>query len=189
MPSTYSPGVERYVREARDLLERREAFRQQTRRLKFDTIAVHGMYSVEEAFAGGQGGIIEPLMPSTSQAYRDSDEMEAALAYLIPSWCYSRIHNPTVYYLEETLALLESHGASVRASALCTASGMAAIKQAVEPLLSILRGTSVNFVASAHVYGGTFQLFNVRMKERGAKVRWVSQPWEIKEWEKQNNGK
>ena len=42
----------------------------------------------------------------------------------------------------------------------------------------------LNFVSSAQVYGGTFQLFNVRLKERGAKVRWVSQPWEIKEWEK-----
>jgi O-acetylhomoserine/O-acetylserine sulfhydrylase-like pyridoxal-dependent enzyme len=183
MQPTYSPGVERYVREARDVLERREAFRKATRRLKFDTIAVHGMYSVEEAFAGGQGGIIEPILPSTSQAYRDSDEMEAALAYLIPTWCYSRIHNPTVFYLEETLALLESYGAPVRASALCTSSGMAAIKQAVEPLLSVTQGQPINFVSSAHVYGGTFQLFSVRMKERGAEVRWVSEPWVTEAWE------
>ena len=78
---------------------------------------------MEEAFANGQGGIIEPLFPSTSQAYRDSDEMEAGLAYLIPTWCYSRIHNPTVYYLEETLALLESYGCGCDATALCTSAG------------------------------------------------------------------
>jgi len=37
---------------------------------------------------------------STAQAYRDSDEMAAALAYKIPTWCYSRIANPSTYYYE-----------------------------------------------------------------------------------------
>ena len=32
------------------------------------------------------------------------------------------------------------------------------------------------------MYGGTFQLFNLRMRERGAKVRWVTEPWEIGAW-------
>jgi O-acetylhomoserine/O-acetylserine sulfhydrylase-like pyridoxal-dependent enzyme len=156
------------------------------RKARFDTIAVHGMYSVEEAFAQGQGGIIEPLFPSTSQAYRDSDEMEAGLSYKIPTWCYSRIHNPTIYFLEETLSLLEAYGCEFDASAFCTSSGMAAIKQAVEPLLALsgAPGEEVNFVSSAQVYGGTFQLFNVRMKERGATVRWVAKPWENGAWEK-----
>lgn len=177
-----APGVARYVQEAREALEARQAFRTRVRRLKFDTIAVHGMYGMEEAFAHGQGGIIEPLLPSTSEAYRDSDEMEAALAYLIPTWCYSRIHNPTVFYLEETLALLESYGCTCDASGLCTSSGMAAIKQAVEPFLSHAFGASMNFVSSCQVYGGTFQLFDVRMAERGAEVRWVAEPWSAEAW-------
>ena len=57
--------------------------------------------------------------------------MEAGLGYLIPTWCYSRIHNPTVFYLEETLALLESYGCEDDASGLCTSSGMSAIKLVV----------------------------------------------------------
>lgn len=185
MTTKQSNGVDRYVREAEQALARRRAERERVRAsLKFDTIAVHGMYSMEEASAGGQGGIIEPVFPSTSQAYRDSDEMEAALAYLIPTWCYSRIHNPTVYYLEETLALLESYGCPCDASALVTSSGMAAIKQAVEPLLAKRREGEerINFVSAAQVYGGTFQLFSVRMRERGAQVRWVRQPWEVEAW-------
>jgi len=178
-----SPGVDRYVRQACEQTEHRETLRQAVRRLRFDTIAVHGMYGLEEAFGGGQGGIIEPIFPSTSQAYRDSDEMEAALAYLIPTWCYSRIHNPTVFYLEETLALLESYGCDVDASCLCTASGMSAIKQAVEPLVAQQRpGDAINFVSCAQVYGGTFQLFNLRMRERGAEVRWVTEPWDTATW-------
>jgi O-acetylhomoserine/O-acetylserine sulfhydrylase-like pyridoxal-dependent enzyme len=179
-----SPGVERWVREAERALARRRAYRAEVRALHFDTIAVHGMYSAEEAFAGGQGGIIEPVFPSTSQAYRDSDEMEAALSYQIPTWCYSRIHNPTVFYLEETLSLLESYGCAFDASALCTSSGMAAIKQAVEPLLAKQRDGEerINFVSAAQVYGGTFQLFKERMRERGAVVRWVTEPWELEAW-------
>jgi len=178
-------GVQAYVEKAQKYMSERQAHRDRVRNLRFDTIAVHGMYSAEEAFSGGQGGIIEPIFPSTSQAYRDSDEMEAALSYQIPTWCYSRIHNPTVFYLEETLALLESYGCECDATGLCTSSGMAAIKQAVEPLLAKQRsGTeNINFVSAAQTYGGTFQLFNVRMAERGAQVRWVREPWKVEEWE------
>jgi O-acetylhomoserine/O-acetylserine sulfhydrylase-like pyridoxal-dependent enzyme len=41
----------------------------------------------------------------------------------------------------------------------------------------------MNFVSAAQVYGGTFQLFNVRMAERGAEVRWVTEPWTLEAWE------
>ncbi len=184
MATTTSSGVERYIEQAREAMAARAAHRARVRRLKFDTIAVHGMYSMEEAFAGGQGGIIEPIFASTSQAYRDSDEMEAALSYQIPTWCYSRIHNPSVFYLEETLALLESYGCDTDATGLCTSSGMAAIKQATEPLLAKRTAGEepINFVSAAQVYGGTFQLFNLRMAERGANVRWVTEPWRIEAW-------
>lgn len=186
MNESDSAGVKRYIASGREYTAKRKIHREQVRKLRFDTIAVHGMYSVEEAFAQGQGGVMEPLFPSTSQGYRDSDEMEAGLSYQIPTWCYSRIHNPTIFYLEETLSLLEAYGCPFDASAFCTSSGMAAIKQAVEPLLVLDDAFpgELNFVSSAQVYGGTFQLFNVRMKERNAKVRWVSRPWEIEEWEK-----
>ncbi|MGD1148899.1 MAG: aminotransferase class I/II-fold pyridoxal phosphate-dependent enzyme [Thermoanaerobaculaceae bacterium] len=184
MEQKLSPGVQRYVDGAKELVARRAEFRAGVRKLKFDTIAVHGAYGADEVYASGNGGVIEPIFPSTSQAYRDSDEMEAGLGYLIPTWCYSRIHNPTVFYLEETLALLESYGCEDDASGLCTASGMSAIKQAVEPLVALsgAAGEAINFVSAAQVYGGSFQLFNVRMRERGAHVRWVTEPWDIEAW-------
>jgi O-acetylhomoserine/O-acetylserine sulfhydrylase-like pyridoxal-dependent enzyme len=190
MEQQLSPGVRRYVEKANELGARRKEFRARVRTLKFDTIAVHGAYGVEEAFSEGQGGIIEPLFLSTSQAYRDSDEMEAGLGYLIPTWCYSRIHNPTVFYLEETLALLEAYRCTDDASALATASGMAAIKQTVEPLVALTGalGEQINFVSAAQLYGGTFQLFNLRMRERGAQVRWVTEPWDIEAWAKLVDG-
>jgi O-acetylhomoserine (thiol)-lyase len=182
-----SDGIDRYVSEAAKAGEQRAELRKRVKSWKFDTIAVHGMYSLDEALTGGHGGVIEPIVLSTSQVFRDSDEMEAALSYRIPAWTYSRIHNPTIHYLEETLALLESYGADADASALCTSSGMSAIKQAVEPLVARLPGDSnpINFVSSAQVYGGSFQLFNVRMPERGVEPRWVAAPAEADAWEKQ----
>ena len=79
MAESYSDGVNRYIAMAEEYLAKRREYRETVRKLKFDTIAVHGMYSVEGSFLEGQGGLIEPIFPSTSQAYRDSDEMEAAL--------------------------------------------------------------------------------------------------------------
>ncbi len=104
-----TPGVQKYVDRAQTLLAQREAALARMKAMRFDTIAVHGLYTVEEALERNQGAIIEPLYLSTSQAYADADELEAALAYLVPTWCYTRIANPTTYYLEWVLALLEGY--------------------------------------------------------------------------------
>ena len=61
--------------------------------------------------------------------------MAAALAYLIPTWCYSRIANPSTYYYEWTLALLEGYGFDGETGCCSTSSGMAAIMTAVQPFL------------------------------------------------------
>jgi len=182
---TYGPGVMKYVEESKKLLAEREAQLAQAKKWKFDTIAVHGLYSVEESLQRNQGAVIEPLYLSASQAYRDSDELEAALAYLVPTWCYTRIANPTTYYLEWTLALLESYRAGADASCVVTASGMSAISQAVEPLLAKQKSgpERINFVSSVQVYGGTYQNFNLRKgQERGIEVRWIHHPHDTEEW-------
>ena len=118
-----------------------------------------------------------------AQHFADSDHMEAALAYLMPSWTYTRIANPTVHYLEETLALLETYGSDVKASACATGSGMAAVPghRAVPR-----RGPSLpppNIVAAAQCYGGTFMLFSERYEARARhRVRWVRDPLDLDEW-------
>lgn len=178
-------GVARYVQMAQQELATRQRAWQEAKRWRFDTVAVHGLYTVEEAIERNQGAIIEPMYLATSQAYRDSDELEAALAYLIPTWCYARIANPSVYYLEWTLALLEGYGCDFETACCATASGMSAIMSAIEPFLVRLPGREnepINFVASAHVYGGTFQQFSVRQKEKGIEVRWVQHPERLEEW-------
>jgi O-acetylhomoserine/O-acetylserine sulfhydrylase-like pyridoxal-dependent enzyme len=182
-----TPGMRAYIeRNDAYLAKRSKYIRDVVKKWKFDTIAVHGLYSVEDAIEDYQGAIIEPVFMSSSQAYRDSDEMAAALGYLIPTWCYSRIANPSTYYYEWTLALLEAYGFDGETSACSTSSGMAAIAAAIQPFL-VHREHQVheprNFVATAQCYGGTFQLFNVRMmQERDIECRWVADPTSLDEW-------
>ena len=181
----YSPGVKKYIQEAKKSLAQKEKDLKRIKKLKFDTIAIHGLYTVEEALKQNQGAVIEPLYLSTAQAYRDSDEMEAALAYLIPTWCYTRFANPTTYYLEWVLALLEGYQTGIDTSCLVTASGMSAIMLAVDSLLVKQKQgpEKINFVSSIQIYGGTFQHFTIRkMQERGIEVRWVDHQEDIEEW-------
>jgi O-acetylhomoserine/O-acetylserine sulfhydrylase-like pyridoxal-dependent enzyme len=184
---TITPGMQRYIDKNNVYLERRGNYiHDVVKKWKFDTIAVHGLYTVEDAIEDYQGAIIEPIFMSSSQAYRDSDEMAAALAYLIPTWCYSRIANPSTYYYEWTLALLEGYGFPGETSACSTSSGMAAIMTAVQPFLVHMHqavGEERNFLATAQCYGGTFQQFNVRLaEERGIECRWIHDPTNIDEW-------
>lgn len=181
----YGPGIMKYIKEAEKSLAQKEEHLARIKKLKFDTIAVHGFYTVEEALNQNQGAVIEPLYLSSSQAYRDSDELEAALAYLIPTWCYTRIANPTTYYLEWVLALLEGYQTGFNTTCLVTASGMSAIMSAIDPfLVKQKKGEEkINFVSSVKLYGGTFQHFSVRkMQERGIEVRWVPHPENTEEW-------
>jgi O-acetylhomoserine/O-acetylserine sulfhydrylase-like pyridoxal-dependent enzyme len=179
-------GMQEYIdKNNRYLAERAKYIDETVRKWKFDTIAVHGLYSVTDALNDYQGAIIEPIFMSTSQAYADSDEMAAALAYKIPTWCYSRIANPSTYYYEWTLALLEGYGYDGVTSCCATSSGMAAIMTAVQPFLRVLKsaGEPRNFVATAQCYGGTFQQFTVRlMQERDIECRWVKDATNLDEW-------
>lgn len=181
-------GIEHYLEAAKRAAEWHSNQLKEMKKCRFDTIAVHGVYSMQEALDFNQGSIIEPIYMSTSQAYRDSDEMEAALSYQIPTWCYSRIGNPSMYYLEGVLALIEGYGAAVETSCIATASGMAAIQTAVDPfLLPDPKNPSkpINFVATTQIYGGTFQQFAVRKeKERHIEWRKVVHSHDINEWEK-----
>lgn len=183
----HEPGVQKYIEKAKALLEERAKHLERAKKFKFDTIAVHGLYTVEEALSRNQGAVIEPLYLATAQAYRDSDEMEAALSYFIPTWCYSRFANPTTYYLEWLLALLEGYKTGYDTSCVVTASGMSAIMLAVDAfLVKQKKGEEkINFLSSIQIYGGTYQHFSVRkMQERGIEVRWVHHPEDTEEWKR-----
>lgn len=78
-------GKKHYLNAAKKAMKWHAEYRKEMRKCRFDTIAVHGLYSMQEALDFNQGSIIEPGYLSTSQGYRDSDEMELALGYQIPT--------------------------------------------------------------------------------------------------------
>lgn len=179
-------GVEHYTNAAKRAMQWHAENIKRMKQCRFDTISVHGVYSMQEALDFNQGSIIEPIYMSTSQAYRDSDEMEAALGYQIPTWCYSRIANPSMYYLEGVLALLEGYGSDVETTCCATSSGMGAIQSAVEPFLVVdpkNLDAKLNFVATSQVYGGTFQQFAERKdKDRNIEWRKIVNSNDMDEW-------
>ncbi len=179
-------GINYYTEAAKRSMKWHQEQVARMKKCRFDTIAVHGVYSMQEALDFNQGSIIEPIYMSSSQAYRDSDEMEAALGYMIPTWCYSRIGNPSMYYFEGAMALMEGYGADIETSCCATSSGMAAIASAVEPFLAVdpkHPNEKMNFVATCQVYGGTFQQFAVRKdQERNIEWRKVINSNDMDEW-------
>lgn len=178
-----SSGMKECLERGRQCLaEHRQRWLRQ-KQLRFDTLAVHGLYTASEALERNQGAIIEPLFLASAQAYRDSDDMEAALSYQVPTWCYTRIHNPTLGCLEDTLALLESYGMDEEVGCCVYSSGMAAIENVTDTLLARQGDGTPNFVATCQVYGGTFQQFSMRKaQERGIDVRWVRNSNDLDEW-------
>lgn len=167
-------GIDHYIKAAQRSAQWHAQQIQKMKKCRFDTIAVHGIYSMQEALDFNQGSIVEPIYMSSSQGFRDSDEMEAALSYKIPTWCYSRIGNPSIYYLEGVLALLEGYGTDFETSCCATSSGMSAIMSACDPFLSVdpkKPDHPINFVATCKVYGGTFQQFGIR-KDDERKIEW-----------------
>ncbi|TKH07524.1 hypothetical protein FC682_00310 [Peribacillus simplex] len=99
MTNLLTSGVKKYAEIGEQMVQHEKKRRQEMRQKKFDTIAVHGLYGIQEAFEN-QGSIIEPTFLSFAQYFENSDHLEAALAYYMPNWGYTRIANPTVYYLE-----------------------------------------------------------------------------------------
>lgn len=185
--SEFSDGVAEYVARGEAMAAAVAARRALMKTKRFDTIAVHGVYDMQAA-AGNQGSIIEPGYLSSAEHFENSDHMEAALAYLMPAWVYSRIANPTVHYLEETLALLEGYGFDGEVSAVATSSGMSAVFMATNPFLEKPE-PGTNIVASARCYGGTFMLFGERYgTERNIDIRWVRNPLDLNEWAEKIDG-
>jgi len=173
-----------WVELGRQMIADRQLRIKEAKNRKFDTVATHGLYDYQQAIDLNNASIMEPVYLSPAQAYANSAEMEAGLAYEMPNWCYSRIANPTNYFLEETMALLETYGSDIEASALACGSGMAAVRTATDPfLVKDADLPPINFVASARVYGGTFQQFQVRRwKDEGIEVRWVADPLNLNKW-------
>jgi O-acetylhomoserine (thiol)-lyase len=125
-----------------------------------ETQALHAGYRADPT----TGSVAVPIYQTTSYQF-DSAEHAASLFSLSELGnIYTRIMNPTTDVLEQRLVAMEGG-----AAALALASGQSA------SLFSILNIASAgdNFVCSQHIYGGTWNLFDVTMRDMGIDVRFV----------------
>jgi cystathionine beta-lyase/cystathionine gamma-synthase len=149
---------------------------------RFTTLAVRGSYGHAEALKH-QGSLSEPAYLTTAQHFESADAMAAAAAGDTDDWVYSRRGNPTVRFLENTVAALEGYQVDAEVSATVTPTGMSAITLATMPFLSTAAGAKPNIVASPSVYGSTVMVFDKRYgEERDVAVRWVGDPLSIEDW-------
>ena len=112
-----------------------------------------------------------PLYMSTSYMFSSAEEAEQAFASGEGYNIYSRFTNPTVTAFEQRLAALEGVGVegAEQIEGVAFSSGMAAI-------LAIAMGDlkpGDRLVASAHLFGTTYGLFNNYLSKFGIEVSWV----------------
>ena len=126
----------------------------------FDTLALHAGQDPDPT----TGSRAVPIYQTTSYVFRDTDHAANLFALKEFGNIYTRIMNPTWDVLEQRIAALEGG-----AAALVTASGQAAETLAVLNLA----GAGDHIVASASLYGGTYNLFHYTLPKLGIETTFV----------------
>lgn len=108
---------------------------------------------------------VVPIYQSTTFKYETSDQMARLFDLEDTGYFYTRLQNPTNDAVAAKIAALEGG-----VGAMLTSSGQAANFYAI---FNICRAGD-HFVSSSAIYGGTFNLFAVTMKQLGIEVTFVS---------------
>ena len=130
------------------------------RNYKFETLQVRAGQEIDPV----SKGTAVPIYHSTAYVFDSMQDGADLFALSKPGNIYTRITNTTTDVFEKRMAALEG---GVAATA--TASGQSAV------LLSILNvaGTGDNIVASPFLYGGTFTMFAITLRDMGIEVRFA----------------
>ncbi len=131
-----------------------------SRKYQPETVALHGGQSVDPTTTSRA----VPIYQTTSYVFNDTDHAARLFGLQEFGNIYTRIMNPTTDVLEKRVAELEGGVA-----ALATASGQAAETLAILNIVEV--GQEV--VASASLYGGTYNLFHYTLPKMGIKVHFV----------------
>ena len=128
--------------------------------MKPETIALHVGYDGDPA----TNAATTPIYQTTSYTFNDTQHGADLFDLKVPGNIYSRIMNPTNAVLEARLAALEGG-----VGALAVASGMAAIRYAIE----VIADVGTNIVSTSQLYGGTYNLFAHTFPRQGIETRFV----------------
>ncbi|WP_371196259.1 O-acetylhomoserine aminocarboxypropyltransferase/cysteine synthase family protein [Glaciecola sp. SC05] len=125
-----------------------------------ETIALHAGYTSEATTKAAA----VPIYQTTSFTFDDTQHGADLFNLAVPGNIYSRIMNPTNAVLEERIAQLEGG-----IGALAVASGMAAIRYAIEAIADV----GSNIVSTSQLYGGTYNLFAHTFPRQGIETRFA----------------
>ncbi|CAN5700655.1 bifunctional o-acetylhomoserine/o-acetylserine sulfhydrylase [soil metagenome] len=142
----------------------------------FDTRQIHAGQEPDPT----TGARAVPIYQTTSYQFKSSEHASNLFALAEIGNIYTRIMNPTQGVLEARVAALE--GATTTAvglpGALAVASGQAAETLAI---LNLAEAGS-HIVASASLYGGTYNLFHYTFPKIGIEVTFVDDPDDLDAW-------
>ncbi|MEM0953393.1 MAG: aminotransferase class I/II-fold pyridoxal phosphate-dependent enzyme [Pseudomonadota bacterium] len=128
--------------------------------MKPETIALHAGYEGDPT----SHAATTPVYQTTSFTFDDTQHGADLFDLKVPGNIYSRIMNPTNGVLEQRLTELEGG-----VGALTVASGMAAIRYAIEAITE----AGNNIVSTSQLYGGTYNLFAHTFPRQGIETRFA----------------
>lgn len=129
--------------------------------MKPATLALHAGYDGDPT----TNAATTPIYQTTSYTFNDTQHGADLFDLKVAGNIYSRIMNPTNAVLEARLAALEGG-----VGALAVASGMAAIRYAIEAIAEV----GCNIVSTSQLYGGTYNLFAHTFPRQGIEVRFAA---------------
>ncbi|MCL2146323.1 MAG: PLP-dependent transferase [Synergistaceae bacterium] len=127
----------------------------------------NGTKCVSAGYSAKNGDPVElPIYQSTTFKYDSAEHVAKLFDFTEFGHFYSRLSNPTVEQLENKIAELEGG-----VGAICLSSGQSA------SLFSIVNiaGAGDHFLCSSALYGGTYNLFAVTMKQFGIEASFFDQ--------------
>ena len=127
--------------------------------MKIDTKCIEAGYTPKN----GESRMI-PIIQSTTFKYDTSEDMGKLFDLEASGYFYTRLQNPTNDYVAAKICALEGGSA-----AMLTSSGQAANFYAIFNICN----AGDHLIASAAIYGGTFNLINVTMRKMGIDVTFV----------------
>ena len=143
----------------------------------FETKQIHAGQEADPT----TGSRTVPIYQTTSYVFRDTDHAADLFALAEVGNIYTRIMNPTQMVLEARLQALESGTDTAIGipGALAVASGQAAETLAILNLAE----AGDHLVASASLYGGTYNLLHYTLPKMGIQTTFVDDPDDLDAWQ------
>ena len=135
----------------------------------FETLQIHAGQTPDSV----TGSRALPIYQTTAYQFRDTKHAADVFGIAEAGYVYTRINNPTQEAVEQRIAALEGG-----VGALLVASGMAATAIAI---MNVAQAGD-HIVASPHVYGGTYNLFNFTLPKYGIDVTFVDDAQDMDAW-------